>query len=859
MWAAWIGLACCLFAALFLGHTLWRLADVWQEREQGRHYFHWVTFEVRFDLAALHDAVENAETARPGDPAFDALRTEFEHLRDQIAEADQARELRAVALLPEMVRLLDAQAGFLDRFAPVMALPDEALQAQLTRLETEIDELNLFKKESLSDYLDRTHNQFGQNDAAFLRALMEFGMAGAAMLFCLMAVIVMDGALLLKLRQKNSQISRINDNLRAVAEASRDASLVMDGGGRIVALSHSAEKMFGLGREEAIDRPFTDLAASELPDAEMQQRIGGWLRDKAQRFREGRRLTLAGKKPDGSTFPIEVGFGILHGEDGEELLVASVSDVTDQTEREYSLMQARNEALQAERAKSRFLSAMSHEMRTPLNGVLASLDLMRETTQLNERQTELAEIIERCGDEALEQVENVLELTRLDTQDRTSVLTAPFAPAAILRELVELHSAKARLNRNTISLDSELPDGMHVEGAARLFRQVMKNLISNAVKFTSDGDIRVTLTARDSDSGTVALRAAVSDTGIGIRPEDLERIFSNFETVRESYSQFKSGSGLGLSIAKHSADLMGGRIVVDSTPGQGSEFALEVDMARVAAAAENCLMSPNENATNPEKPTRMNILVVEDNQINRRMLVDMLHAKGHTVAEAADGLEGVSLGRENRYDLILMDISMPRLDGVGATRMLRQSGESRDVPIVAVTAHAQPEHMKEFLEAGMDQVLTKPLRMNMLDQLFMDLSAANAAPEEPAPQARDETQKEDVAATMIDKDVFDGLIEMLDVDSLSGYIDQFEQDAETLLPVYLDAVEKGDFTTARAEAHRCAGGAAVIGAVEVHSVLQGMTHAADESDAQTCRGFAEKLPGLTAETMKQMRAALPAG
>ncbi|MYM53748.1 hybrid sensor histidine kinase/response regulator [Thalassovita mangrovi] len=843
-------------AAFFLGQSLMRFSDVLQYRQERVHYFHWVSSELTFNQSELHLAIDRAESAAPGDPAFGELRREFQNTQARIVQLNRMRDDRPGLLTEEMQALVASQIAFVEDTLPIMALPDAQLQSRLQEVEKAVNDLNLARKAALAGYLDRMQALFGENDDAFLKVLKEFAISGAAILLFLLAVIVLDGMLLLKLRQKNGMISRANDNLRAVVETSRDAAVTMDAEGRMVAFSRAAEQMFGLSEDQAVGMLFTDIVVSELPAEEMRARIGRWLREKAQWFRDGRRLDLNGRKPDGTTFPIEVGFGVLHDAAGEELLIASIRNVSDQTEREMSLMKARNEALQAERAKSRFLSAMSHEMRTPLNGVLASLDLMRETTQMNERQLELAEIIERCGDDALEQVENVLELTRLDKLNSVAVGAAPFTPVTILRDLVDRLASQARLNRNRLVLETELPDTFAVVGAERLFQQIMRNLISNALKFTHDGKVKVTLSAREGDDGKLDIRAAVTDTGIGIRADHLDRIFGDFETIRESYSRFKSGTGLGLSIVKHSAELMNGRIAVDSTPGEGSEFAFEVSLPRVAEGDENCLMSPSESVRESEKSTRMNILVVEDNQINRRMLVDMLNAKGHTVAEAADGLEGVSLGRAQAYDLILMDISMPKLDGVGATRMLREFGKCQNVPIVAVTAHAQPENMKEFLDAGMDQVLTKPLRMHMLDQLFLDLVKSAAASDDAGQQARDETETEEVSATMIDKDVFDGLLDMLDVDTLGGYIDQFEQDAAQVLPVYLDAVEKSDFSTARAEAHRCAGGAAVIGASDVHGILQGMTAAADASDAQKCRDLANQLPGLTAATMKAMRASL---
>ena len=857
VWAAWCGLALSLvFALVFMTQTLWRVSDVLEQRKFQTNYFQWLFAETQFDLSDLHDAVEQAEASQAGDAAFDELQREFEFAQEQLEGVRKVQLEFANPLGEELKQLFMSQSEFMERYGAILMLPDSELLPKLDRFEEDIDELNRAKKAALGAYMNRIYSRVQGTNAEFLQAMTNFAIGAVSVLCFLVGVIVLDGALLLKLRQKNDQISRVNNNLLAVIETSRDASVILNAEGSVVAMSRSAEKMFGVAQDDAKGRSFTDFLISELPVEEMRKRIGCWLQEKANWFRDGRRLDLTGKRQDGTTFPVEVGFGYLRGNEGEEMLIASISDVSEQTERENNLLQARNEALQAERAKSRFLSSMSHEMRTPLNGVLASLDLMRETTQLSERQMELAGVIEHCGDDALEQIENVLELTRLNNIGSTPMPIAPFDPVSVLRDLIEQSASRAQLNHNTIRFEADVPENLCVDGSVTLFRQILKNLLSNAIKFTRNGEITVSLTAVETAGDDINLRAAVADTGIGIRSDDLDRIFRKFETIRDSYTRFQSGSGVGLSIVKHSAELMNGEVKVQSTPGKGSEFAFEVVLPRVATADGIWLLSPNEMDRESEKPSRMNVLVVEDNQINRRMLVDMLQAKGHRVTEAADGLEGVSIGRDQAFDMILMDISMPKLDGVGATQMLRQSGKNQKTPIVAVTAHAQPENIKEFLDAGMDRVLTKPLRMNMLDQLFEELLPLHARSEEADASGQDGTKKEEVAAIMIDNDVFNGLIDMLDVESLSGYIDQFERDADQVLPLYLDSVEKADFGTARAEAHRCAGGAAVIGASGVHGILQGMTHAADEGDAEKCRELAQKLPGLSAETMKLMRATL---
>lgn len=857
IWAAWAALVIALLLAIFfLTQILSQLGEATRQRDAIHHYTLWVATQLELNLRGMDAAIDIASDPVTGWFGYRQLRDDLRHMQSLIEGIDNdLKKSEAVVPVdrPKFIQeFIAAERSFIDTYTVILELPDSEVGDYLPAMRDDLRELDSIRMGMLRQ--PSLGSSELENDPRFTRPLEKIRSSGTLAVIVLAALLVLNIFLLLTLRNKDRAIALVMGNMTTIIDASRDAVFLADEDLKVVGLAPSTLKMFGATRDKVLSRRVFDFFANE--SSEIDQLVG-MLKDLSDPQSEltSHRAELNGLRMDYSTFPVDVRFSAIRGQDGHLIYVISVADMSEQAERESVLMAARNEALQAERAKSRFLSSMSHEMRTPLNGVLASLDLMRETTKLSERQTELAAIIERCGDEALEQVENVLELTRLDTMAKTAINLAPFAPAAALREIVEANQEKARANNNAMRFETLVPDNQFVSGSAILFRQIMHNFISNAIKFTVNGDIKVTLSSREvPDSQDWEITAKVSDTGIGILEEDLERIFKNFETIRDSFSHFKSGSGLGLSIAKNSADLMGGRIEVNSEPGQGSSFALVVVCAPVKDGGDGLQTKTNLGQRTVEGQKQMEVLVVEDNEINRRMLVDMLHAKGHSVTEATDGLEGVSAGRDYQYDLILMDISMPKLDGVGATRMLRQFGKSRHSPIVAVTAHSQPEHMREFLEAGMDRVLTKPLRMATLDQLFKEMGHGG----EKATGTNEDTGKEEemIIEGLIEEDVFHGLIDMLGGDSVGGYVAQFETDVQDMLPRYNQAIKSADFATARAEAHRCAGGAAVIGADKVHGVLQEMTHAADAGDAAKCQSLAESLPKLTEHTMAAMRQAI---
>lgn len=914
LWGLWA----LSFAAMAVG--IWLLSGLFVKLEQNARdradwydYQSWVQDQLDLKYFALRNLVETAQL-RPEDAELrDALKghvaTLINGTNDLLATSTEILTQDDIALFE---RSLSAQERFIAEFTLWPGSGGVVTDQALADLKAILSELMVSRREIVPTMVTRDIAEDQRSFESLRMTLTQVYRASSVGVLGLLGLLALNVMLMLGLRRNAQVMHRSTENLRTIVQASRDGVFLTDRDFNIVAMGKSAEAIFGCPEADVLETSITNLFMNDRSEfAELETALDADAVGNAEPIR----LELHGKRTDGSTFPADVGVTVVADSDGEQAYVISVADNSEQAERELSLMQARNEALQAERAKSRFLASMSHEMRTPLNGVLASLDLMRETTGLDERQTELLSIIERCGDEALEQVENVLELTRLDNIAKTAVNVSAFAPVAMLREIVEVNEHKAENNRNALTLETTVPDNLNVIGSGILFRQIMHNFVSNAIKFTAGGDISVQVSAEDLGNGELLFRASVVDTGIGIENEDLERIFNNFETIRDSYTHFRSGSGLGLSIAKHSADLLNGEIEVESVPGEGSRFTLVVTWPKVAS--DNDANIDLLTQARPESEGGMDILVVEDNEINRQMLVDMLQAKGHRVTQAVDGLEGVSAGREKQFDLILMDISMPKLDGVGATRMLRQFGKSRSSPIVAVTAHSQPEHMKEFLEAGMDRVLTKPLRMATLDQLFedmgqaanavtppsvppvaiampaegrgtevdtdldtgfdtsnvvpidpsapfeVDLSGPTAEPEtepEPTPTPPTEPPEEEVTEQMaddlIEQDVFDGLVDMLGGEAVVGYVEQFANDAQTMLPVFEKAIADGDFKTARAEAHRCAGGAAVIGAAKVHEMLQDMTHSADAGESGKCLEISANLLDATRNTVVLMTRAV---
>ncbi|HVO10284.1 MAG TPA: ATP-binding protein [Vicinamibacteria bacterium] len=589
--------------------------------------------------------------------------------------------------------------------------------------------------------------------------------------------------------------------------------------GCYLACNLAFERLMGRPREAILGRRTQDLLSPE--EVGLHEEVDrALLRDGGTRHYEAR-VGAQGRE-------YLVAKSAVRAEDGRVVgVTAALVDITEgkAAEREArrrleELRQAKEAAEAGTRAKSEFLAVMGHEMRTPLNAVLGATGLLLDGP-LGREQREQAEMARTAGQALLDLIDDLLDFSRIEA-GRLDLERVAFDPRRLAEDTVALVVATAESKGLELSCRVTPDVPRRVCGDPGRLRQVLLNLLTNAVKFTERGEITTFFELGAHDADGIVLQLRVRDTGVGIAPEFLPHLFEPFTQGESSTRRRYGGAGLGLAITRRLVDLMGGAISASSTPGEGSEFTCTVRLGEAppeeeSAASERHADSPAD-APRPRssQARRLQVLLVEDNLVNQRVTRAQLVRLGCDVDLAADGREGIAAITRRRYDLVFMDCQMPEVDGFDATREIRRrEGDGPRVPIVALTANALRADRERCLAAGMDDYLAKPTDLGSLEQALERHapSTGGGRATEPGPER---------GVTLVDQQALSNLKD-LEHDGpgfLAVLVREFDEGFRERLSEMQLAARENDGAALRGAAHSLKGSAGIVGAEKMASLCR---------------------------------------
>ena len=656
-----------------------------------------------------------------------------------------------------------------------------------------------------------------------------------------------------QLRESEAQALKLS----RVADRTDNGVIITDRDGKVEWINDGFTRISGYTLAELAGRTPGSMLQGAATDQHTVQRI----RESIQRG-TGFTETLLNYSPTGRPYWVSIEAQPIMDEAGMiTQFMAIERDITEQLEREQQLQDSRTRAEEANQAKSRFLAMMSHEVRTPLNGVLGSLGLLQDTA-LDAEQRKYVTTSRSSAEWLLAIINNILDFSKMEA-GKIKPEPGVFSVRDLLDSVVEI--LEPRLRGKPLCITSEIDPGLPemVKGDAGKIRQVLLNLASNAVKFTEHGQVTLGASPCQQDKDGLWLRFTVTDTGAGISTQDQQRLFEEFWSGQQPATM--TGTGLGLTISRQLVEVLGGNISLDSQPGAGSRFWFDIPLAATTpeeTAAELARRSETrqQQATAPQTSFSGRILVAEDNPANQMIAQSMLSRLGLSSDVVANGLEAVEALRNRPYDLVLMDIGMPEMDGIEATSSIRAlQGPAARTPIIALTAHVMSGEREDVLSQGLDDYLAKPVNRTELSLcLARWLPVANSSM--PATQPVEDGDCMPEPDTLVASGILQQLFEDVGSEMAPQVLASFIQELQDQTSALETASDRADLDALGKAAHRLKSSAASFGAIPLSSSLSVLEQAARsgqmESVLQAMPGVSD-LAVATLEQLLKLQAANP--